>query len=332
MSKEKSLIIRGIAILLMLAYHLHDISDSYTSLVIIGGKPLTYFINNMANPVCFFILLSGYGLSFKAHTYRMSEKLLKVLKLYITFWVVMVIFPIGLGSILSPEQYPGSVWDVVSNATGFRWTYNTHNWFLLPYAILYLLSDYIIDFVEKHGDKMAIVLSLIIYFASSYIVSRYRSGFFRIHGVYLVLLTVKLLFPFVAGIVMERLHRKDSLIWKKLASPMALFLLLIACVARGLVHTHMLNPFFAIVVVWLLLHIDFMNGVNKVLTALGNMSMPMWFVHGYFTLYLFHDYLCMLKYPLLIYVILVIISYLLSILIIKMSNFLYFRINKNLIV
>lgn len=326
MSKEKSLIIRGIAILLMLAYHLHDISDSYTSLMIIGGKPLTYFINNMANPVCFFILLSGYGLSFKAYTYTMKEKLMKVLKLYITFWLVLVIFPIGLGCFLSPEQYPGSVWDVVSNATGFRWTYNTHNWFLLPYAILYLLSDYIIYFVEKHGDKMSIVLSLIIYFASSYIVSRYRSGFFRIHGVYLVLLTVKLLFPFVAGIVMERLHRKDSLIWKKLASPMALFLLLIACVARGLVHTHMPNPFFAIVAVWLLLHIDFKNGVNKVLTALGKMSMPMWFVHGYFTLYLFHDYLCMLKYPLLIYVALVIISYLLSIPIIKMSNFLYSRI------
>ena len=190
----------------------------------------------------------------------------------------------------------------------------------------------IIDFVEKHGDKMAIVLSLIIYFALSYIVSRYRSGFFRIHGVYLVLLKVKLQFPFVAGIVMERLHRKDSLIWIKLAAPMAIFLLLFVCVARGVVHTHMPNPFFAIVVVWLLLHIDFTNGVNKVLTALGNMSMPMWFVHGYFTLYLFHDYLCMLKYPLLIYVTIVIISYLLSIPIIRMSNFLYSRIIINQIV
>ena len=220
MSKEQSFIIRGIAILLMLAYHLHDISASYTSLVVIGGNPLTYFINNMANPVCFFILLSGYGLSYTYGKYSFGEKIRKLLKLYIAFWIVLLLFPIGIGSFIAPEQYPGTLYDIIGNATGYRWYYNIHYWFLLPYAILFISSEYILRLMNKRwGDMAVVIISLVLYFVTSYIVSRYKSGFFRLQYIYVLLLTIKLLFPFVVGMAMERLNRQGKLLCKKLAPP-----------------------------------------------------------------------------------------------------------------
>lgn len=329
MSKEQSLIIRGVAILLMLAYHLHDISDSYISLIYIGEHPFTYYVNNMANPVCFFILLSGYGLSYTYGKYGLGERTRKLLKLYTTFWIVLLLFPIGIGSVMAPEKYPGTLFDVIGNATGYRWNYNIHNWFLLPYAILFLSSDYILRLMnKKRGDIIVVMVSLILYFLTSYIVSRYRTGFFRTQYVYVALLTIKLLFPFVVGMVMELLNRRGILLCKKLAPPIALSLLMAVVVLRSLVHTHALNPFFAIIAIYLIIHIRLGKHIENVLTELGKYSMPMWFIHGYFTLYLFHDYLCMLKYPLFMYMVLVLVSYSISVPIMYASGIFQKRVLK----
>lgn len=220
MSIQQSIVIRGIALLLMMAYHLHDINDSYTSLIYISGEPLTYYINNIANPVCFFILLSGYGLSYTYGKYSFWEKIRKLLKLYITFWIVLLLFPICIGSFIAPEHYPGTLNDIIGNAIGYRWNYNIHYWFLLPYAILFISSEYILRLMNKRwGDIVVVIISLVLYFVTSYIVSRYRSGFFRLQYIYVLLLTIKLLFPFVVGMVMERLNRQGKLLCKKLAPP-----------------------------------------------------------------------------------------------------------------
>lgn len=64
MSKQESLMMKGVAILLMVFLHLFKINyaDLYCSLFNIGGTPLPAFIARMANPVPFFLILSGYGL------------------------------------------------------------------------------------------------------------------------------------------------------------------------------------------------------------------------------------------------------------------------------
>lgn len=99
-------------------------------------------------------------------------------------------------------------------------------------------------------------------------------------------------------------------------------------VLRSLVHTHALNPFFAIIAIYLILHIRLGKHIENVLTELGKYSMPMWFIHGYFTLYLFHDYLCMLRYPLFMYMVLVLVSYSISVPIMYASGILQKRVLK----
>jgi hypothetical protein len=74
MSKQQSLIIRGIAILLMFAYHLHDINDSYISLLHIGGQPLTYYINNYCCPIKIGIDYYSFENAFKQANYVLVSK------------------------------------------------------------------------------------------------------------------------------------------------------------------------------------------------------------------------------------------------------------------
>lgn len=320
MSKEQSVIIRGLVILLMLAYHLHDISDSYVSLIYIGGHPLTYYINNMAHPVSFYILLSGYGLSYVGRT-TTSYKAKKVLKLYITFWIVLGIFPLLIGSFVSPDKYPGGFITFLGNATGYIWTYNVHNWFLLPYVLIYMSSGLIQTLIDKYGDMRCIAISFLLSIGSAVAISYNIMGLSKIHIIHLILATVGMLFPFVVGVVMEKLQIRGILKCEKITPLLAVILIMVLSLLRSLVHTHALNAIFAVMIIYLLIHVKFKGLVREVLGVLGKYSMPMWFIHGYFTLYLFHDYLVLLKYPLLIYLALVVISLTLSIPIMNLSNF-----------
>lgn len=55
--------------------------------------------------------------------------------------------------------------------------------------------------------------------------------------------------------------------------------------------------------------------VDKALAVLGKHSMNMWLIHSWFCYYLFHDLIYGLKYPLLIFIVLVTISFLCSVII-----------------
>ena len=305
MTKEKSQIIRGIAILLMLAYHLHYISDSYVSLIYISEKPFTYYINNMANPVSFYIVLSGYGLSYIGQT-SWDYKIRKILILYITYWLTLILFPILLGSIIRPDKYPSSFLEIFMNFTGYITSYNKHNWFLFPYIVLFLLSGYIQTMVDRIGIIWSIVGSFLASFLCTYLISIYQHTIG--HFMYTVLSTVGMTFTFVAGMIMERLNRNGKLRWNRITSPIAVFLILSLCFVRSLFHTHAINSIFAITIVYLLIHVNFPQCLKSVLFYLGKYSMPIWFIHGYFLIYLFHDYLIMLRYPLFIYLVVVLVS------------------------
>lgn len=69
-SKEKSVILKGIAIMMMVFLHLFNTdsqAELYTSLFSINGHPLTQCFARACNPVGMYLFLSGYGLysSFK---------------------------------------------------------------------------------------------------------------------------------------------------------------------------------------------------------------------------------------------------------------------------
>jgi hypothetical protein len=61
---------------------------------------------------------------------------------------------------------------------------------------------------------------------------------------------------------------------------------------------------------------------DKFLHEMGKRSTSMWFVHTYFCYYLFHDYIYGLKYPIIIYAVLIGLSYISAIIIDYINAFL----------
>ena len=53
---------------------------------------------------------------------------------------------------------------------------------------------------------------------------------------------------------------------------------------------------------------------------MGKLSLIIWLTHSFFCYYLFHDFIYGFKYPLLIYIVLISISYLVSIPIMFIAN------------
>ena len=92
MSKEQTTIFKGIAILMMLAFHLFvgaDIEEWCTPWVYVGDKPLVGMLARACYPVTFFLIFTGYGLSYLFDRGRLTfaTQIRRLLRLYIFYWV-----------------------------------------------------------------------------------------------------------------------------------------------------------------------------------------------------------------------------------------------------
>jgi hypothetical protein len=61
------------------------------------------------------------------------------------------------------------------------------------------------------------------------------------------------------------------------------------------------------------LNIPLHKYIAKMLHTIGRRSMPMWMTHTFFCTYLFPDFIYGFNYPILIFIVLVIVSYLTAI-------------------
>lgn len=206
MTKAQSQMMKGVAILLMIFYHLFNSEGNVAlchSLFFIDGTPLVSILSRVCNPVEFFLLLGGYGL------YRVYEKgdrhrWSRLIKLVIHYWIILLIF-VSIGHFMRPTVYPGSFLKVLSNVTGYHTTYNGEMWFLLPYAILSACSKPLFDFLKRFRAWQIVAVTLFIHLCTSYCISRHGvSFFFYNYWAYDPLLVLHLMFSFCLGAMLAR--------------------------------------------------------------------------------------------------------------------------------
>lgn len=201
MTREDSLIMKGVAILLMLFYHLFnrmDYVDMCHTMICIDGIPLVHILAKAANPVAFFIMLSGYGLyiSHKKGSYKVWHK---VKKLYVHYWLTLILFvPIGF-FVIGKYKYPGNLNNIIGNVFGWNVSYNGEIWFLLPYIILMLGSGLIIKLLDILSPKLCIVISFIISLGCGWLIP--RNDFVFIH---IFLLVGTFMLAFTLGVYMSK--------------------------------------------------------------------------------------------------------------------------------
>lgn len=328
MNKETSTIIKGVAILMMLFYHLFgrdDLGDLCTPLLYIGNTPLVKYLSNACYPVSFFMILSGYGLTYcyKKNQLSLSIQSKRILKLYVHYWLILLIF-VTIGHFIKPDVYPNDLLHVLANIVGIRCTYNGETWFLLPYAIISLLSWWIIDFVYYLNEKRKIIITLIIYsivfLTTRYIVYHQLENTTLLTILLQPFFIVQLTFYFSLGILLFRLLENEPTILKAV-KPTIYFIIIIALfIIKSMIKVTIADGLYAFIIIFCISHLQLHRLFHNIFYKLGQYSMPMWMTHTFFAVYLFQDFIYGFKYPLLIWLVLIALSYLVSIPILKIGN------------
>lgn len=307
MDKHTTLSLKGVAILFMLLLHLFMGQE-----VNIDGELITFtgslhdHISRCVNPVAFYLIFCGYGLYKLNHKdgyrYDMHNR---VIKLYIHYWLSLLIFvPIG-AIVIGIDKYPGTIRIVIENITGWHLTYNHAMWFLLPYAIITLTSPSIVRLLDKLPVLLCTLSSLMM--LGAIVMSRFSyEAFAEGHIPYVLSIYFNFLFTFLIGSLMAKYKVIENL---QLPTIISVLLLVLLVIVRSFITTSMVQPFYAATFIILLASTKRPSWLDNVLKCIGKRSTSMWFIHCYFCYYFFTEQLYSLRNPILMYVVLVLITY-----------------------
>lgn len=313
---------------MMLWFHLFgnpDLQAVCSPLIYIHGKALVTYLTCAFYPVTFFLILSGYGLTFVYNKRQLNVRGQgkRLLKLYIHYWVILLIF-VSIGHFINPNIYPKNLIHIISNITGLYCTYNGETWFLFPYALISLTSPFIIPCIYRINSRRNILLSIIIY-AFLFGIAKYIGAHFsenqllNIIFIQLVHHYIILSFYFILGILLYRLLNEKSMTWYHNHGIDAV-LILALIIVKSLFKVTILDGFYAFLFILLFIKLPLNKYVSKVFYALGRRSMIMWMTHTFFCVYLFHDFIYGFRYPIVIFLVLVCICYITSIPILYISQ------------
>lgn len=308
--------LKGLAILMMLFLHLFNHDDAYFVIFNVSGEPFVKWLSRAANPVSFYAFLGGVGMYYVYNKYRSREQYLKsqfkrLLKLYIHYWAILLIF-VSIGYVMGVPKYPGSIENIIANAIGFNTTYNAECWFLLPYAILTLIAPFVVfNVLDRYSISKTLVFALSLYIAVKYIISRY--GALYLYGrmfVYTPILVLSLYPAFFIGAAFIKHWNWISLQINrnKNVGGWLWLLLIIVVITECVIHSAAVGLFYLVAVVVIFYAAPRWKIVDTILVRLGRHSMTMWLIHTWFCYYLFHNFIYGFKYPLLIYLALILTS------------------------
>lgn len=289
-----------------------------------SGKPLVYALGRIsAWCVPIYLFLSGYGLALiYERTGPSMKNAYRVWKLYVNYWVVMLMF-IPLGAFLVPESYPGDISVLLLNVIGWSHSYNQEWWFLFPYVILVVSSPVLFRYLQKVKRMWSLVLLFTVLYFSMYTADKVWGEWFDNYYVLSQLRQlVYCLYSFMWGAmffrfrIFERCADSDWIRHNATHFLLTWYLyvaLAVLCVLRMMLGPGIINPLFAVLFILIFNLLSPINDrLQSFLRFMGTHSTNMWLTHTFFAYYFFKDFIYGLKYPLLMYVVLIILSLLAS--------------------
>ncbi|MGL4653469.1 acyltransferase family protein [Cetobacterium sp.] len=346
LNKEDNTVVKGFAILLMVALHLFGfpswIKEGNNYIQIIDKINIEYYFAKFGGIcVAVYLFLSGYGMEKSSRNKEVSFKscLFRILNLYKTYWIIFLIFTI-IGYFkfdlnISRDEF-------ILNFLGIKPSYNVFTWFIRLYVQLLLLFP-IIKKILDLDYKKAIFISGGIYTATIfnlvffYIFKELR--FFRETFAYELLYSFGFWqFVFSMGYlfskynVFERwfLYLKRFLLDKKTIYLLGLVIVFtVRTLASKLVGKVILFDIFMLDFILSPLLIFFTtlyfkeNIFRNLLFRLGQCSTGIWLIHSYFTLTYFQKISYFPKYSVLILIWVLFLTTVTSRLIFKIENILF---------
>lgn len=317
LSKQETLQFKGIAIIIMIFLHLFNVMANVSlcnTILYFQNEPVVLQLAKFAE-ICvgLYLFLSGYGLYLSNQKVHAVSSYKRILKLYLNFWIVFIVF-IPLASLLKPERYPGNFEEIIKNFTGWHTTYNGEWWFLFPYILLVLTSPWIFRWVDKLSVWKALCVIGLVYVLSYLAIWFNREYLYSHQFAYMPLLYLSCLPSFVLGTLFAK-QDLFKVLKEKISIPnvgmnmMWILLFILLLVLRALCPISAVNIIFLVLFVCWFALVRKSNWVIWLLEKLGKQSTNMWLVHTFFCYYLFHEWIYGFRYPFVILVITVALSY-----------------------
>ncbi len=167
LTRDQSLGLKGIAIMMMLFHHLFAFPDRY---------PIGYEFSQLTQmiavfcKVCvpIFLFISGYGFV-KSKRKSFRDFITRILEFYLHYWLVFIIFvPLSVLNrtvIVTPQT-------LILNFLGIKTTYLGEWWFITLYLLLLLITP----LFYKISSKMLLLTSLFISIASFFTYRTFSSS------------------------------------------------------------------------------------------------------------------------------------------------------------
>lgn len=336
LTKQHSLLLFGIAILLMLAHHLFAFPErlhiGYISIGKINGNNIeTVF--GIFGKLCvgIYSFISGYGLYLvfrilKKNIYstmwdyfKSGYKLIlkKITSFFKIYWLVFGAFiPVGFVFF----NYSFNIREFLSNLIGIKASYNGEWWYVNQYLKMLLwfpLIDKYFDMfpVEKNWRKKTALTLVGIVF-----LYKYREDYLLVFIMGYIFAKNNFFVKVSKFLNKQKISELLGINW------ILLFLLFfIRSVYGGMEFYIAADAFLVPCFIYVVLGFAKINLIKNVLCELGHKSVFMWLTHSFFCYYYFQELVMIPQYSLLIYLWLVLLSYVTATLLSKVHNIVFSR-------
>ena len=342
LKKDDVKILYGVAILLMLFHHLFCIPErlnsNYISFLIIDGKNIEVCLAWFAKIcVAIYAFISGYGLFIKFDNPRYDNlniielvslqykkiiiKIWSFLKLY---WLVFSIF-IPVGFIFF--NYKFDTIDFILNFFGLRTTYNLEWWYARQYFFMLVCFPIINLYFKVLCNENNYIYRVILIILGLYFFFIFRNNYLAVFIVGYIFAKFK---------TFEKLDRLfiinnsiESVSYYFLFSIMFLTRLYFADNPGYMKLDFVLTP----ILIYSLIKIIKNEYIKNILVNLGKVSLFMWLSHSFYCYYFFQSIILIPRISILIYIWLIIISFITALLLNKLNIFICnnFKINNKIL-
>lgn len=329
-TKNKSLSLKFIAATLMVLLHTFafperiDSNLMYISLFKINGIGIEVYVGRFGS-ICvgMFIFLSGYGLYVVYRGKASYQQILKrIYKFYLNYWIIFLLFiPIGIYK----GKYIFRLKELTLNFGGIIDSYNGEWWFIRLYIMLLISFPIIVVIINKYNKNTILIVSFIMnilgYGLTKLGISLgITSGLIALLGLFL---GGQFLFIFSIIIAKEGLFDKLStnlninkkIYWILLCITMTTMILIMDIPIIGEVSKLILIPIFIFILTNIL-------SEQSIISKLGKHSTNIWLTHSFFCYYLFQQFTFALKYSMLIFIQLMVVTIIISVIVNKIIDIL----------
>lgn len=319
-SIQQTNLCKGIAICIMLFHHLFFSQDSwplYYYKLRIGEKPLIGFIATQGKVcVAIFVLLSAYGLTFSfskgkkmkicAPRRDLKFVLIHIVKLYELYWPVFILAMITglITNISNPTSVYKSFGEGIRDFWGVAYIFDGETpfngaWWYISFAItLYLIFPILHKIMERYPIWMLVASFIIGVYPMSSIpifIEWRRYLFICCLGIYLAQKNI-------LGVLV---NKKNRIIRIGISLIFCIVFFLIRCI-----HPFTFDGFFAVaIIVCSVSTFETTKLFNKLLVLLGQYSGTMFLLHGLLYKNFMRKFVYGFKYPVLIFFVLLGLSF-----------------------